>query len=404
MEILFLCINSILITAEYKTYKTFFTPFVLLASAYTLIIFFNNFIGVYLGFYKIQYISILYILYFLFLVYLTSIFSLLIFNNTLSRKNKYYYSLNIYLNKINKNKNKIICLFVICLLAKYISLIQTIGIYGLINIKGKARGIFAHLGSVAVIMAPYIMVLYIKKRKMLYFVFIFLLYISLIITGGKYGIIINFVHLIFLYALIIKNSLKKLMQIGFLLIIFALLIFIVVYAVLPGIISHEFTIAYFKNSILFAVIHFIFYLVSPVIATNFYFQNIGNGNFETLFTVPINIYKFIFQQGNYIIPLNYGFIPVHTYYSTNVGGLFAESAFNSSILEASFYVTVFFLLVYYFYNKSINKGKMISFTALLLSVSMMMFFSNFLTVSGVVIPILFLFIIEFFVGGKITYK
>ena len=211
-------------------------------------------------------------------------------------------------------------------------------------------------------------------------------------------------HLIFLYALIIKNSLKKLMQIGFILIMFGLLIFIVVYVVLPGIILHEFTITYFKNRILFAVTHFIFYLVSPVIATNFYFQNIGNGNFETLFTVPINIYKFIFQQGNYINPVNHVFIPVHTYYSTNVGGLFAESAFNSSLLEASFYVTVFFLLVYYFYNKSINKGKMISLTALFLSVSMMMFFCNFLTVSGVVIPILFLFIIEFFVSGKITYK
>jgi len=148
----------------------------------------------------------------------------------------------------------------------------------------------------------------------------------------------------------------------------------------------------------------LFYLVSPVIASNNYFMNSGHGSLVILFTVPLNIFKAIFSYGNYINPVNLNFIPVHNYYTTNVGGLFAETVYESNFWVASVYITLFFSFVYLIFIMARYRGRMLSLSALLLTIVMMMFFGNFLTVSGVVLQIISLFIVEFIIMKKIVLK
>lgn len=124
------------------------------------------------------------------------------------------------------------------------------------------------------------------------------------------------------------------------------------------------------------------------------------GSIEILFTVPINIGKAIFFAGDYVNPINSVFIPVHNYYRTNVGGLFSETMYQSNLSVASVYVTLFFVFVYVIFNMARYRGKMLSLSALLLAIVTMMFFTNFLVVSGIVLPIIFLVFAELMVSKK----
>ena len=83
MEIIFTIIIGMLIFADIRLYKTFFTPFALLSTVYLVLILLNNYVAVNLGFFKIESISIAYILYFLILIYFISVIFYFLF-----KKNK----------------------------------------------------------------------------------------------------------------------------------------------------------------------------------------------------------------------------------------------------------------------------------------------------------------------------
>ncbi len=407
MELIFTLVTGMLIFTDYKLYKTFFTPFSLIASVHVCLILINNFIAIKMGFFKISSQSIGYILYFMILIFLIG---LLYYFSIKKRSRMAKCSINAYINNvIYRNKRFIITLFFIGLVSKYISLLQVATHYGLANIKGKAFGIFAHVGSLSEILMPFMVILFLQdKKKVNYLIGVILLFINVFIFGGKYGAAITFLHLIALYA-IIKNvnvNITKLLKISIIAVLFAVLMFIVVYAIRPVIVLGYFDKDMFVNSLYFSLRHFMFYLVGPIIATNYYFSNPAglSEGFKIMFAVPINIIKAIFRTGNYVNPIYPYFIPVSATYATNVGGLFAEAVYCSGFFVASVYVSIFFLIVYNCYIKSRYQGKMLSLTSLLLAVSMMMFFGNFLTVSGVVIQIIFLWILEVFMKKKIVFK
>ncbi|WP_303863972.1 O-antigen polymerase [Alkalibaculum bacchi] len=382
-----------LIFEDFKLYKTIFTPFSIISITYLSLILLNNYVAVHLGFFKVEVKSIAYILYFLVLIYLISRGFYYWFKdkNYIFETNNNNYEQNVVI----RHQKLIVSIFIVGLVAKYVSLVQVLSIYGLGNIKGKAFGLFAHLGDLGLILTPYLMILYLHYKKPRYLILILLMYVNLFVFGGKYGIIIAILHLIILYAMITDFEIKRTLKIGLFLMLFGIITFVIIYAILPSIINNKFNILYLINRFMLSIKHFFYYLISPVIATNYYFENVGLGSIEVLFTVPINIVKAIFQTGNYINPVNSFFIPIHTSYRTNVGGLFAETVYNSNFLIASIYVAIFFICVYYIFNISRYKGKMISLSAMLLAIIAMMFFCNFITVSGIIIPLIFLFIIEF---------
>ncbi|MEH7249574.1 hypothetical protein V7114_22680, partial [Neobacillus niacini] len=89
MEYLFIFIVGLLIYVEYKLYKTFLNPFIIIAITYTFLILINNIIATKMGFYAVSGNSILYLLYFLILIFIISvIFYILTKNKTSEVKDK----------------------------------------------------------------------------------------------------------------------------------------------------------------------------------------------------------------------------------------------------------------------------------------------------------------------------
>ena len=163
MEIIFTIIIGMLIFADIRLYKTFFTPFALLSTVYLVLILLNNHVAVNLGFFKIESISIAYILYFLILIYFISVIFYFLFkkNKLIPEHNAQKYIKNVVFNY----KKVILFVFLIGLAAKYLSLFQVISIYGFGNIKGKAFGLFAHIGILGLVLTPYLLIFYLQNKK-----------------------------------------------------------------------------------------------------------------------------------------------------------------------------------------------------------------------------------------------
>ncbi len=406
MEFIFAFIIIVLILFEYKLYKTFINPFTIIALIYCILIPFNNFIGAdLLQFDKVNDNSIFYILYFLIIIFIVSlIFYPLINDNRFTKQLQNNYGNYEKMIVVNKRKF-ILCLFIIGFIAKYISLLQCIQAYGINNIKGKSSGIFAHIGGLSVILLPYILLIYVNnKRKVYYLIMILLVFLNLLMFGGKYGIIIAFAHMIIFYAMMRNINIKKTLKYGLLMAGIAIFIFIGIYAIKPIIINGYFSKDEFLISMEFSIRHFFSYLLGPLVASNYYFNNFSREGIIILFTVLINIVKALIGSKDYINPVNKNFVSIAYNKVTNVGGLFSECVYNSGFLISTIYIAFFFSLVYYFYLNARYKGKKISICAYMLSVVLMMFFSNFLTVSGVVLNLIYLYIIEIVLSKKIILR
>ncbi|WP_143766869.1 O-antigen polymerase [Paenibacillus odorifer] len=366
---------------------------------------FNNFFGVrLLDFYKVDSDSIVYILYFLIIIFLISIFFRLFKKKD---ANSYTYNIQNYEHNITKTYSKfILLLFCIGVLAKYISLFQSINMYGIENIKGKSFGIFAHIGSLSTILLPYTLILYLdNKKKAHYLILIILVFFNLFLFGGKYNIFISFIHMIIFYGIIRNINIRKTLKYVLLTVFVGVLVFIGIYAVKPLITLGYFDKNLFIVSLEFSVKHFFSYLFGPLISTNYFFHNNIDSiqGISIMFTVPINIVKAIFSTGDYIYPAYTFPVPISDILNTNVGGLFAESVYNSGFLVATIYITVFFSIVYYFYNNAMSAGGNIALVAYMLSVISMMFFGNFLTLSGIVLNFIYLYVIEIILKKKIVF-
>lgn len=181
--------------------------------------------------------------------------------------------------------------------------------------------------------------------------------------------------MIIFYGIIRNINIRKTLKYVLLTVFVGVLVFIGIYAVKPLITLGYFDKNLFIVSLEFSVKHFFSYLFGPLISTNYFFHNNIDSiqGISIMFTVPINIVKAIFSTGDYIYPAYTFPVPISDILNTNVGGLFAESVYNSGFLVATIYITVFFSIVYYFYNNAMSAGGNIALVAYMLSVISMMF-------------------------------
>lgn len=394
MLLIFVLVVSLLIVFDYKLYKTYITPFTIIVFMYSITIVITNLIGYkVLNINKVWDKSIIFTLYFLILIFIVSLISNFIAKRKYGEK---IVEFNYEEDFIYRNTKIIFVLFIIGLVSKYISLIQCIQIYGLAATKGKAFGIFAHIGGLSLITSPFLFLYFMQnKYRVLCFVLLVFLYINLFLFGGKYGIFITSIHGVILYFMITDIKWKKIVVYGVLLLVFSVVVFMVVYAIKPMIYIKSASFVVFYKYVQVSIKKFLFYFLVPLSASNHYFFSGVEYNIQLMFTVPINIFKAITGNKDYINPI-YTPISISSIgnVKTNVGGLFAESVYNSDILIASVYIVVFFLVVYYFYIQAKYNSKKLLSATYLLSVVSMMFFANFLTVSVVVLNFIYLYILE----------
>ncbi|HFK9593649.1 TPA: O-antigen polymerase [Enterococcus faecium] len=402
MFFIFLVFILVTNTIEFFLYKTLFNPYSLISLVYCFLISLNNYYAVSrFSFFEVEDKTMIFLSFFLLLVFIISIlFRFLSIEKTSTRLN-----LCEYKEMIFKKEKVILIFFDIGLIAKYISLFQSISRYGFDNLKGNAFGIFAHIGSLAGILLPFVFLIYLSDKKKFFRLITFLLVlVNILIFGGKYLILITVLYVIIFYALINRVSTSKVIRYSLIALIFAILVFFFNYVVRPILELGYFNSDLTKNNFDFAIQHFFYYLLSPVIAMNSYFSVILNSQIgiPILFTVPINIFKALFRVGNYVSPIYEDTVQISPGWGTNVAGFFAEAIHTGGWLIGTVTIIFFFVFVYYCYVKYIRYSRLTALTSYLLSVVIFMFFCNFLTVSGVVLNIMYLVVLEILLTKKIT--
>ena len=208
--------------------------------------------------------------------------------------------------------------------------------------------------------------------------------------GGKYGILINFVY-IMMYMLIRKDSnVKRILKYIAVIGLAGLGVFIVVYAVIPSFTSSG---ADNSSNLAFSIEHFFYYLMSPIIANNHCFTHPNASDSNIPFTVIINIVKALSGDKNYVNPIFGPDFACGQDRVTNVSGLFGEVVYCLG-WGGILYIIVLFALIYIIFVMFKLKGMYKLTLSYLLSSLLFSFFGNFYTVSGVVLPIMFLFAFE----------
>jgi len=383
---------------EIKFYKSYITPYTGIAIANYFLIIYNNLISIRYGFYSIDDDTLIKLSFFYLSIFGVSIlYKTIFFNESKTR------FLDYYIKSISAKLGILVVLFYIGLLARYISLFQSISRFGFDNIKGNSFGIFAHIGNLAIVISPFILLIVMQYKIKRYLILPWsLVFLNILLFGGKYGMIFFVLHNVLFISMIFQNKFINLFFKALLIVFIGIIIFILIYGVIPLLSTGDFTLEKLSERMDFILKHFSFYLTSPVVASAEMLRlpgSIHNG-IEIIFTVPINIFRALSRSGLYIMPVIPNKIPVSFEYSTNVGGLIGELVFTGGYQIAFFVLILLYIIIYLFYTKAIFSSKYISLTSLLLSASILSFFCNFYTVFGVVIQFIILFIIEKFILNK----
>lgn len=403
MLFLFSICTGFLIFLDKIQYKSIITPFNVLAIVYLVLINLNNlFIHNLFDFYLVTDRTMIILFSFLLLIFGVSSLTRLFF-----KVKKKDFDKSDYVNLIEKKRGIILLFFYVGLISRYVALIQTISRYGIENIKGNAFGIFAHIGSLSIILLPAVLIIFINnKQKIYHFIGIMLVFINMFIYGGKYILLINLSYVLFTYFFIYGLKRSTVFKLLLFLLLFTIIVFFFTYVVRPMLDLGYFDEDFFKYNISFATEHFFYYLLSPVIAMNdFFFMNINyTDGLLVVFTVPVNIVKAIFRMGNYVSPILTFTVPISYKYGTNVAGIFAETVRNIGFISTYLYIFILFLIIYIFYMFTLKKNKYVFMTSYLLATTIFLFFGNFFTVSGIILNLIYIFCFEFLLNKKVIFK
>lgn len=400
MIILFDVIIAVFVMLDFIIYGKKIKPFAIVAGLYTILINFNNFIAVHVyGFLTVDGVTLMRLLGIFACMFLIEIvFSfveqklkyskLTVYDvcNKVENDNRKYFDESKYLFFINM-------IFGLCLFAYLVSLITNLRIYGT-DIKGKNSGIVGHLSYFAFLLSPVVLLKNWNTKKILNKVFAILsvamLFIISLIFGGKYVIFINAVYL--MLCLLIANksriNFKKLILLSLAFVVSVFSVFIIIYFVLPLLTNSG------STSISYAITHLFDYLLGPITANNYAFDHPNVGDSLIPFTVPINIFRSLFG-GDYVYPvLPFVFNTSVNGNKTNVAGFIGESVYALGYLGGITYILVIFAIINVFYLLfTLKKRYSLTYTYIL-SVSLFLFFCNFVSVSGVLLPVIYIAIIE----------
>ena len=136
------------------------------------------------------------------------------------------------------------------------------------------------------------------------------------------------------------------------------------------------------------------YLLGSIVSNNYTIGNAGTGDPLIPFTVPINIVKALIRDSNYVSPLYVFSFPVRGDYITNVSGFIGETIYNLGFFRSYLYIGVIFVFINIIFLLYRTKARFYLSYCYSCAILLFLFFCNFFTVSGVVIPFLLAFIID----------
>lgn len=365
------------------------SPFLVLSLPYLLLVNVNNFVMVNIyNYLPISELALVYTLLFLAIIFLIEIIVSLSFKRIKVTRVSLVFK--------RKNYNIVVFLFYIGLIAYILSFVLRVMQYGLNGIKGMNNGLLGHISFLFKIISPLYLDYKIEKKQIKRGIFFIALGIMIsLLFGGKYGIFVNILYIIVYYLLKEKRNTKKVLTIFAVFGLTGFLVFLFLYAVIPMLTHSYGSYATMQTSVDFAIEHFFSYLCHPLIASNYAFTNIDSNSSLVPFTVVINIFKALTGNKDYVDPI-YDFVfPATVEKNTNVAGLFGELHYCLGPLSLLF-VFCTFIVIEIFWQLYKRKRMYFLTNCFLLSIVSLMFFCNFFTVSGMVLPLIYLFVIETF--------
>lgn len=293
------------------------------------------------------------------------------------------------------NYRSVMLLFFIGVTAYVMQFLLLYRMYGF-AIKGKSIGVLGHLVTLARILGPVALDLGIKSGRKLRILFALLLNVVVfgisIAFGGKYVIFINLTY--FLLYFILKRDKKanfmKMLKIILPLIGIAVGIFVLLYYVIPIVTGQ------YQATMNFVIEHMFHYLLGSVVANNYTMSHIGEGDALIPFTVIINIARAIVRNTDYVSPIYPFIFQISRLARTNVSGFLGEAVYNLGLVGAYFYVAVIFGMINYFYYQYRNNNKFYLSFCYSTAVIAFLFFCNFYSVIGVVLPLLLAIFLDVF--------
>ena len=367
-------------------FKKRLSPFLLIAIPYVVVINLNNLIINFVyGYHCVSNIALFKLCLFLSIVFVIELFVNFLYSKiTIKQKQSVFEK---------SNDSLVFILFFIGLSAYLLQFILNVSILGFSNIKGTSSGILGHLSFLFFILAPLYFFKMIKRvNKVIASIPMCIGMFIAVLFGGKYVIMIGITYWLISYILFKHLSVKEILKICILLISFALLVFLAIYTVKP-LITNSNKDRSFGRLIVLTIEHFFHYLCAPVIGNNIALTSVGEDLSFIPHTVPINIVKAIIRDQNYVNPI-FGFMfDWSNDSSSNVAGLFGELHYCIGSW-AFLYVAIMFSAIEMFWNYSIKSNKFFLTRCYLASVIAFLFFCNFFTVSGVVLPLIYVAIVE----------
>lgn len=272
--------------------------------------------------------------------------------------------------------------------------------YGL-SIKGRSGGLLGHLSFLAYIFGPVALEFSIKKKKKAHIIFVILLNIMVlgisVAFGGKYVIFINLTYF-FLYFILKRDRRVNLMRLAKVivpLIIAAICVFVILYYVIPWVTGQ------YQPTIDFAIEHMLYYLLSPITANNYTMFHAGQGDALIPFTVVLNIGKALTGNHDYVNSIYPFIFQVSNTTNVNVSGFLGETVYDLGVIGAFFYAAMIFGVINYFYYQYRSKNRFYLSCCYSTAIMSFLFFANYFTVSGVVLPLLLAVCIDLFSMCKV---
>ena len=365
---------------EYRNYKIVATPAVILGGVYFLFVPLINTVGVKLGFLKVTNTTMLWFTLFVFVLFVFGMPFSVYYNRCISKEGGERYDLY---EKLDQKKSLIWWIYLFSLVCYVISLLQVISRYGINNTKSNAFGPFAHVGFLSRCLLPFIILYFLRTKKLKYLFAVLVNLVALVMFRGKYHLFIPIAGFIVLFLITKKNiNIKKIILAVIGALLAGALLFISVYTVIPNLLAGETSWDVMSAGMQFSLKHFFHYLFCPFICSNAYFANPVYRTLEEGLRTNFNAIDVLREQflGNRAF-----FGPEITFWAkvdeagttTNVGGLFSESVLNIGFVLSFLYVAVIGVVVYYFTIKCLLRGRRIVTAMCLAGTMMMSFFCNY---------------------------
>lgn len=279
-------------------------------------------------------------------------------------------------------------LFFIGVLSFLGAYLRCLMVYGYHDTKGHMGGILAHIAMLGFILGPVALkrALDTKKRPMAVLIILMSLLelMIAILFGGKYLIFINLTYYLMYFQLLRekKLSLTRMVILFLCIALLAFTVFGLVYLLFPVLLGGE------SPNLNLVMDRLTYYLFSSLIACDDAFAMPSFGDSTFPFAVPINIYRAITSSAPYVEPLfERVFEAAYAGRMVNVSGLFGEAVYCLGYGLGTIYIGAYFALIGLLGFCYKRFGSMYISYTYMCAITVFMFFSNFMILSGVVYPL-----------------